>query len=337
MGGVARQHDPADTKAFDRPLMQPVRPHHFELVGLVAGQEKFVVLRDALDHFLFGQARILAVGAAPEIGLVDLGKNRPVHRIEDKRRPGEAVLLEIVPEIGGDEPVGPRKALEGQIKRGPHAAAPPVRADQPFTAVLLCPLGGLHGRGDAVVILLDGHHARVPARDIALKTLEMGQGHPREKVLPQMDVIGIRRMAFERRKIKVEDLAIVQHPVLIILLDETGALQIFENAEPIHAFQHGPVIDDRARGHDDIGLGFENAHRDTRTCEAQSRNDADRPRPDDQDSVYFLHNTLPPPSSYKSPLSCFDAGRRCLPCRETISAGVLSWQARPPSHSSGRR
>src|SRR5262249_18565907 len=112
-----------------------------------------IVFWDALAIAVFRQGGVLAISDAPQAALVDLDDYRPIDGIDHEIRPRKTLHLEIVGDVGGDEPHRPGVAVERQAERIAHRAAAAVRPNQPWRAQPYAAVGRVRRDGDAGRVL----------------------------------------------------------------------------------------------------------------------------------------------------------------------------------------
>lgn len=245
------------------------------------------------------QRRIFAIRTAPQALIVQLGDDRPVLRVDHERRTCVPVPFEIIVDIGCDEALRPRHAVEVQTHSTAHAAACPVGADHPAGAKFLRTRGRLRNDRDTAAILLETREPRVPMHRKVGHPLQALQRKLREPVLPEVDVIRMPRDRGQGLEGEGNPLPRLEDQVVVILLRKADGAGLLEQAQPLQAFEHRPVIDGRSRGVDDVRLALDESDFDSRPGESQGPQQADGTGADDQHFIFchdgsFLFTTTRP-------------------------------------------
>jgi hypothetical protein len=291
VGGVAREQD---APAAERPrgaLVHAIGSKAGDLVGLCARQQPREPLRQAVCNGALGQRRVLAVGDPPEPVAVEDGDDRPVVGIEHEVRAREAVGLEVVVEVHGDEALRPRHPLEAETERFPHRAPCAVRPDQPTRAQLLPTGGRLNRDADSTVGLTYVNDAVAEADVPEPGALEMLERQSGKQVLPEVQVVRVIGVAGDHRHVHARQDGAVRAAELVVLLQDPALAGVVEQPEPIEERDGRGVVDDRARRLDDLRLRLEHGDLDTRAREDERRQQPDRAAAADDHAVELFRAT----------------------------------------------
>ncbi len=225
----------------------------------------------AFEIGLLRQAGVLHVGAAPQSVTGDNHDHRAPFCVHHHGREAVTRACEVMVDIGGDEALGPGKAVEGEAEAFAHRAARPIRADHIIRAQFLT---AHQSDGHSVSILRQRLDPRAEADFGIGKLFQARSCNAGQHVLAHIDVVVELRAVAEQ----VEPVANVLVRLLdqpgVIVLDDAGGLGLLANAEPFQPVEQRPVIDRRAGAIDDVVASFEQQDVHTGLREAERGQEA---------------------------------------------------------------